>query len=190
MAGSNERPLGPEVSLVSADSPTKTGEKASSEPKPPLVAIKEEETESITSVSPPDGGWGWWVVFASFMIHIVGESKLPFTCALNNFFSIFSRRNNLLLWHFPRGLDWQVQRWQGLCLPYSIYPGRHHPWRRYADKSEKNQGSEHCDAIGVYMSIDSGFIGILGQLHNDPEELRAQTDSKQKNSDEINICIF
>ena len=23
---------------------------------------------------PPDGGWGWWVVFASFMIHVIGKT--------------------------------------------------------------------------------------------------------------------
>ena len=23
--------------------------------------------------TPPDGGWGWWVVFASFMIHVIGK---------------------------------------------------------------------------------------------------------------------
>jgi len=36
----------------------------------------EQETSSLSSSElpqPPDGGWGWAVVFASFMIHVVGE---------------------------------------------------------------------------------------------------------------------
>lgn len=41
-------------------------------------------TEMNTSVVvvnrvPPDGGWGWFVVFGSFMIHIVSKCPLKKT---------------------------------------------------------------------------------------------------------------
>ena len=32
------------------------------------------ETKSLPT--PPDGGWGWMVVFASFMIHVLGKYKI------------------------------------------------------------------------------------------------------------------
>ena len=40
----------------------------------------DEDSFSASSVTdvprPPDGGWGWFVVFASFMIHVLGKKIL------------------------------------------------------------------------------------------------------------------
>ena len=52
----------------------------------PEVSLPEpevdEEEDSFSAISttdlptPPDGGWGWAVVFASFMIHVVGKQNI------------------------------------------------------------------------------------------------------------------
>ena len=34
------------------------------------AAAKKNDGEA--AIPPPDGGWGWMVVFGSFMIHIIG----------------------------------------------------------------------------------------------------------------------
>jgi hypothetical protein len=53
------------------DTGTGTGKESFSED------IDEETSFSASSVTdvprPPDGGWGWAVVFASFMIHVIGK---------------------------------------------------------------------------------------------------------------------
>ena len=61
-----------------------------------LKDIGEEDSSfSASSVSdvakPPDGGWGWAVVFASFMIHVLGKSKCFKVCAdLFCYFYVFT----------------------------------------------------------------------------------------------------
>lgn len=40
----------------------------------PTAAKKQEGQNERPKHPDIDGGWGWWVVFASFMIHIVSKS--------------------------------------------------------------------------------------------------------------------
>lgn len=54
-----------------------------------------ENINAVGSVqpTPPDGGWGWMVVFGSFMIHII--SKYGIT-GITDFYSKVKTRLNLL----------------------------------------------------------------------------------------------
>lgn len=44
--------------------------------------------DSVSPAPPPDGGWGWMVVFASFMIHVISEYFL-FLTFFHNYKIIF-----------------------------------------------------------------------------------------------------
>jgi hypothetical protein len=39
---------------------------------------KKNPTNDEEVIPPPDGGWGWAVVFGSFMIHIIGKKNSNF----------------------------------------------------------------------------------------------------------------
>ena len=41
--------------------------------KQPKEENEEEEEVELCMPDPPDGGWGWVVVFCSFMIHVIAD---------------------------------------------------------------------------------------------------------------------
>ena len=71
-----------------------------------LADIEEDSftASSVTDVpKPPDGGWGWMVVLASFMIHVLGKKQKTFL--IDTDISAerkvsFEKTRKAFLWHF------------------------------------------------------------------------------------------
>ena len=67
------------VTMASSDKEIPVKASPPREKSPSIGDIKEKGAKeapgpsSSQSATPPDGGWGWAVVFASFMIHIIGN---------------------------------------------------------------------------------------------------------------------
>lgn len=76
MAGpDNQEPVTASSLVDSREIPVKASPPR--EKSPSLTDVKTSEPGAQgSSVPPPDGGWGWAVVFASFMIHIIGNNKV------------------------------------------------------------------------------------------------------------------
>ncbi len=53
----------------------KVQETSKPETEIPVLEDPDDPFES-NPPTPPDGGWGWWVVFASFMIHVIGKLNI------------------------------------------------------------------------------------------------------------------
>jgi len=73
MAGpENQEPVTASSLVDSKEIPVKASPPR--EKSPSLTDVKTSESGAQgSSVPPPDGGWGWAVVFASFMIHIIAD---------------------------------------------------------------------------------------------------------------------
>ncbi|XP_067640607.1 monocarboxylate transporter 12 isoform X2 [Eurosta solidaginis] len=55
--------------------------------------------EDVLTPSPPDGGWGWMVVFGSFMIHIITDGMTySFGLFYNEFLSYFNEGKGYTAW--------------------------------------------------------------------------------------------
>ena len=77
MAGPDkEDPVSADGIIDSKEIPVKASpprEKSPAATETDTAVSQGETTGGVGSVTPPDGGWGWFVVLASFMIHIIGQ---------------------------------------------------------------------------------------------------------------------
>ena len=75
MAGpDNQEPVTASGLMDSKEIPVKASPPREKSPSLTDVVTTSDPGAPGSSVPPPDGGWGWAVVFASFMIHIIGNN--------------------------------------------------------------------------------------------------------------------
>ena len=73
MAGpDNQEPVTASGLMDSKEIPVKASPPREKSPSLTEVVTSDPGAQG-SGVPPPDGGWGWAVVFASFMIHIIGN---------------------------------------------------------------------------------------------------------------------
>ena len=79
MAGPDkEEPVSADGIIDSKEIPVKASPPREKSPAATETETAVSQSQADTtglSVTPPDGGWGWFVVLASFMIHIIGEFR-------------------------------------------------------------------------------------------------------------------